>query len=286
MEPIYTAENCQPAYQLDWSYSLFWHAPPRELSWCAPLALACEPDGLRVLEHQLTPPHTSQFLISTKPDTSPLLVAQRVKGRLQHLLRPTMRKPFRRNYALRSIGSTKRPKLEQYLAGQLAHHPLADPRIHQRLESFQIHHPAVDLALAQQTTHARFWYNLHLVLVNEERWREIRESVWQRLRDRIEKAAEAKHHLLSRAAILPDHLHLLLGCPLETSPQEIALSYLNNLAHACGMKAIFRFSYFVGTFSEYDLGVIPRPNPGDLDLPVVQNHALQRDKVGGGGDPV
>jgi len=33
---------------------------------------------------------------------------------------------------------------------------------------------------------------------------------------------------------------------------------MNNLAYTCGMKPVFRFSYYVGTFSEYDLGVIPR----------------------------
>ena len=37
------------------------------------------------------------------------------------------------------------------------------------------------------------------------------------------------------------------------------LGYMNNLAYVHGMKPAFRFSYYVGTFSEYDLGVIPRP---------------------------
>ena len=40
--------------------------------------------------------------------------------------------------------------------------------------------------------------------------------------------------------------------------RKLSLGYLNNLAFARGMKAVFRFSYFAGTFSEYDLGVIPR----------------------------
>jgi hypothetical protein len=44
-------------------------------------------------------------------------------------------------------------------------------------------------------------------------------------------------------------------------PGEVALSYMNNLAYAQGMSEVFRYSYFVGTFGEYDLGVIPRPAP-------------------------
>ena len=75
----------------------------------------------------------------------------------------------------------------------------------------------------------------------------------------IVAASRSKEHRLSRAAILPDHIHLALGCRLEESPEEVVLGYLNNLAFARGMQAVFRFSYFVGTFSEYDLGVIPRP---------------------------
>ena len=136
---------------------------------------------------------------------------------------------------------------------------MADSRTHQRLAQFQMHDPKVDLAAPRGTTHARYWYNLHLVLVNEGRLREIREDVLKCLQDRIQGAANRKKHLLSRAAILPDHLHIMLGCPLEVSPEEIVLSYMNNLAHALGMKATFRFSYYVGTFSEYDLGVIPHP---------------------------
>jgi hypothetical protein len=46
---------------------------------------------------------------------------------------------------------------------------------------------------------------------------------------------------------------------LEESPEAVVLGYMNNLAYACGMKPCFQFSYYVGTFSEYDLGVIPRP---------------------------
>ena len=49
--------------------------------------------------------------------------------------------------------------------------------------------------------------------------------------DRIEGAARVKRHLLSRAAIVPDHIHVLPGCPLQCSPEEIVLSYMNTL---CG----------------------------------------------------
>ena len=77
----------------------------------------------------------------------------------------------------------------------------------------------------------------------------------------IESASQRKGHRLRRAGLLPDHVHLTLGCNPEESPDEVALSYMNNLADAQGMSEVFQYSYFVGTFGEYDLGVIPRAGP-------------------------
>jgi hypothetical protein len=85
--PIYTPDNCDdPAYQLDWSYSAFWRTRPPDLSWLDELKRLNEPDHIRILQHQFREPDVSQFLISTRPEVAPLLVVQRVKGRLQHLL--------------------------------------------------------------------------------------------------------------------------------------------------------------------------------------------------------
>jgi hypothetical protein len=62
--------------------------------------------------------------------------------------------------------------------------------------------------------------------------------------------------LLSRAGILADHIHLAIGCPIEVAPCDIALSFLNNLAFAHGMKPVFQFGAFVGTFGEYHQGAV------------------------------
>src|SRR4029077_19121670 len=105
--------------------------------------------------HGFKPPNISQLLVSTTPSVAPALIAQRVKGRLQHIVRAAQPKAFRRHYSLRSLGSTRSEKL-------------------------------------------------------------------------------------------------------DASPEEVALTYMNNLAYAQGMSEVFRYSYFVGTFGEYDLGVIPR----------------------------
>jgi hypothetical protein len=66
-QPHYTDQNCTPAYQLDWSYALFWHAPPPNLNWFPELQRLCEGDHVRLLEHEFKPPNVSQFLVSTQP---------------------------------------------------------------------------------------------------------------------------------------------------------------------------------------------------------------------------
>jgi hypothetical protein len=257
-DPIYTVENCTPAYQLAWSYSAFWREPPASDVWLSELQAACEPDDIRILQHRFAEPTVSQFLVSTRPHVQPLVLVQRLKGRLQHLFRGVMSEPFRRNYSLRSIGSPRREALEGYLAGQIEHHPPADARVSAELAEHQINDPQVDLAAPSTTSHARYWYNLHLVLVNDGRARELTGALLRKIHDMVVQASAKKGHGLAHAAILPDHLHLALRCHLEESPAEVAVSYMNNLAYACGMRPVFKFSYYVGTFSEYGLGLIPR----------------------------
>jgi len=257
MEAIYTPENTIPAYQLNWSLSVFWRAVPADPAvWLGPLTAATEPDGIRVLEHKFSDPRTSQFLLSTSPSVSPARLLRLLKGRLQHIVREAMPKAFRRNYGLRSIGSAKRDVVEAYISGQVEHHPMADERVQARLPKHQREFPGVDLSVPRGSAHGRYWYNLHVVLANEGRWMEIEKETLRRLGATIERAAEKHGHALSRMAILPDHTHLALGCPEEQSPEEVALGYMNNCAHACGMKPVLQHSYYVGTFGEYDLGAV------------------------------
>jgi len=257
MEPIYTADNTKPAYQLNWGLTLFWRQTPvADRDWLPELQEATEADGVRVIKHQFTSHEASQFFVSTTPDVSPPQLIRSVKGRLQHLIRQRLPKAFRRNYCLRSIGSATREIVEEYVASHLGHHRMADPRVQQRLAEFQRCFPRVDLSKPAFSAHGEYWYNLHLVIVNAERWIEIRHEVLRDLLDMVQRAASKHAHRLSRVGLLADHLHLTLGCPIDQSPEEIALGYLNNCTYACGMKPVFRLGYYVGTIGEYDRGAV------------------------------
>lgn len=257
--PIYTSENCTPAFQLNWSYALFWHAAAIDDSqWKTALNEVLSPDGIRVLDCFRPQANVTQLLLSTLPDIAPQFLAQRVKGRLQHLIRERIPSAFRRNYSLASVGSTKREKLESYVAQQIEHHQYADPRFRAFLGRFQIVRANVDLSQRQATSHALYTFNLHVVLETQPGMSAYGEPTLQAWHDMIQRASLSKGHRLSRASILPDHIHLLVGCKHDESPEQVALGYLNNLAHACGMKPVFRYSYYVGSFGEYDLGGIER----------------------------
>ncbi len=259
MEPIYNASNCKPAYELRWSLAIFAKTVlPSPSEWLNELRSVVERDGVRILEHSAASPPAHQFLLSTKPHVAPPAIVKSVKGRLQHLIRATHGDAFRRNFSLTSIGSASRDAVEAYVADQLGHHRMADSRVLERLARFQLTFDEVDLSQPIFSSHGHYHYNLHLVLVHDRRWCEVREQWLEATRDMAIKVAKKKGHRLSRLALLADHLHLTLGVHYAESPGDVALCYLNNLAYAHGMQAVYQFGYYVGTFGEYDMGAVRR----------------------------
>jgi REP element-mobilizing transposase RayT len=258
LSPIYTLDNCRPAYQLNWSLSIFWHQPPSAAQWLKALQAATEPDGVRVLEHRFVEDRMSQFLVSTKPAVSPHALVRTVKGRLQYLVRGERPKAFQRNYCLRSVGSVTREGVEKYVGAQAGHHSMADPRVQAMFQRNQFCNRHVDLSRPREGDHAIYWYNLHIVLVHTDRFREVSEERIAAARAMIVGVCGKQGYLLSHAGIVSDHVHFTLGGVPSQSPGEIAVRFMNNLAYREGMKGVFEFGYYVGTFGEYDLGAIPR----------------------------
>jgi len=194
--------------------------------------------------------------VSTKPHIAPSEIIRSTKGRLQHLIRAQSPKAFRRNYCIRSIGSATRTVVEDYVASQLGHHLLLDVQLRNRLAGFQRCDSGVDLSLPVFSAHGEYFYNLQMVFVNEERWMETRDEVLECLSEAIDATA-MKHGLrLSRVALLPEHIHLTVGCPIDRAPESLALEFLNNFASVYGMKAVYQFGYYVGTIGEYDRGAV------------------------------
>lgn len=257
LAPIYLPQNCTPAYQLNWSVSLFGRQDlPVVDEWLGDLRSVAESDSVRILETHRRAEKVIQFLVSTRPPMAPTEIVRCLKGRLQYLIREKCPAAFRRNYRIESVGSTRADVVENYVARQLTKHRPVNSVVEERLAKSQINNPDVDLAAIRYSSHGQFIYNLHLVLVNYDRGVAVDNSQINRTSDMVLRVAKKRGLLLSRVGLLGDHLHLSLGCPIDQSPDVIALSFMNNIAFAHDMTHWFDFGYYVGTFGNYDLGAI------------------------------
>jgi REP element-mobilizing transposase RayT len=216
-----------------------------------------ETDGLRLLECRQTSREV-QLAFSALPAVSPTFLAARAKGRLQHAIRNSGRRfsGFSRKVAVRSVGDNTTADVEAYIARQVRHACFADPRFEAELAKYTICCPEVDLRQASESSHGRYWYNLHVVPVVAERGWITDGSTLAAIRDGAVRIAEKKDYRISRLSVMPDHRHIALRGNIKHSPQEIALSFQNNLAYMLGQKRIWDDGFYVGTFSEYDFGAI------------------------------
>jgi len=261
-EPLYRPADPRPAYQLrygwtGWSSSapfpdgLLHHVLPD-------IAPEWEGDGLRVLESSQSATQI-QLTLSATPQVAPVTLAARVKGRLQHHCR-RRGSPlnFSRKLAVRSLGEPTRGQVDAYVRNQVPNEPLADERFRELLTAFTVTDPRVDLSRPTESNSGRYWYNLHLVLVTRQRYRIGEAATLATIRDTSLRICAKKGYAPSTLAVLPDHLHLALRGAVAQSPEEIALSFLNNLAHVLGRRPWWEAGYYAGTFGEYSMSAVRR----------------------------
>jgi REP element-mobilizing transposase RayT len=260
-QPLYLAHNLSPAFSLryDWTG---WPTqgivlPPATADiarTCAPL---WESDGLRLLEAHAGSGKV-QLLFSVTPRINPVFCCQRAKGRLHYALREAGTPvAFSRKVAFRSLGENITATVENYINNQVGKADFADPRFEQIMRQFTVDCPHVSLSEPSESNSGRYWYNLHLVLVAANRFRITNPGKLGGLRDACFAIAAGTGCPLASLSVMPDHVHAALRGNIEKSPEEIALAFQNGLAHAAGCR-VWQDGYYVGTFSEYSLGVIRR----------------------------
>jgi REP element-mobilizing transposase RayT len=260
LEPLYRLPNLHAAYQLRYGWT-GWPStapfPSELLAQVLPdIAPEWENDGLRVLESTLTPGQL-QLTLSTMPQVAPVTLASRVKGRIQHHCRQRgSRVDFSRKLAVRSLGDPTRAQVETYIRNQVPNEALADEHFRALLTSFTVVNPAVDLSQPTESNSGRYWYNLHLVLVVSERYRIGELATLAKIRDTVLRICVKKGYAASTVAVLPDHLHLAVRGAIAQAPEEIALSFLNNLACVLGQRPWWQAGYYAGTFGEYGMATV------------------------------
>lgn len=267
-QPHYLAEDIDPNYRLyydwtGWPSKTSLPAEPDDPFFDA-LADQWEGDGIRPLEWNWSSQQV-QLCASVQPSVAPVTLAARLKGRLQHALRKAGTPvKFSRKLSVVTVGESSSQKVGTYIEGQVDREEFADPAFAEFLEQFTVCNTAVDLSDATKTGSGRYWYNLHIVLVCRDRYRVTDEDSLTTLRDGSLKISEKKGHRIARLSVMPDHLHMALRGDVSQSPEEIALAYMNNLAHLMGQVLFFEPSYHVSTFGEYDMWAI-RSDQSDGD---------------------
>ena len=257
VQPLYLPENTKSAYQLNWSLSVFGkESLPTPEVCIAMLRESTSRDQIKILEFKYRPPNLAQFFVSSKPQTKPSEIVRSIKGRWQNISQPIQRIEFRRNYRITSVGSANSDILDSYVRKQPARHLMANTNVQSMIEEIQFHNEEVDLHCVCRSSHGEYRYALHVVLEADWDWHETRQAVLMSYRSAIIKSCVKHSWRLSRVGLLANHLHILVGPSVDDSPNEVAFSFLNNLAFTQGMKPIFRFGFFAGTFGEYDRGAI------------------------------
>lgn len=256
-EPIYRPDGCQAAYQLNWSVTLFastdFGSPKPILE---DLQHTWEIDGIRLLEWKLTAPDIVQLFLSTKPSLAPCEIIRFLKGRWQNTARKFVPVAFKRNYCITSVGSANALVLDQYVDQQAIKHRMAQERVQTMFEDLQYHNLDIDLGLLQSNSYGRYIYSLQVVLETQDSWNDVRQRALTGYRQAIQQTCVSNLWRLSRIAILANHIHVLVGPTVEASPESVALSFLNCLAESQEQKALFKFSYYVGTFGPYNRNAI------------------------------
>jgi REP element-mobilizing transposase RayT len=259
LKPIYTSESVQRVFNLKYSWSgwLREAAPYRlPIEEHAQLLLPVwQEDGIR-LESFRCQGNMLLAVFDAQPSISPVIACRKIKGRLDHSLRQDGATRFSRKVSFRSLGVNTRDVVESYVARQVRKSNYGDPRFREFLSEFTVMGKA-DLADPYQGASSNYWYNLHLVIALHDRSYPVtRPENFVKLRDACFQIAKKKGYVISCLSIMPDHIHLALRGNVEHSPEEIALSFMNNLSFVLGFNRIWSEEYYAGTFSEYDVRAV------------------------------
>ena len=260
-KPMYTPKSVTPVSRLGYDCTVWLSDgqifPPGTLDVIRQTASLWKADGL-VLDEHFVKGDKAQILFSARHDVAPVIFVARIKGRLQHALRQNGTPvKFSRKVAFRCLGENTSKIVTGYLRKQVSKEGFIDPRFEKRMQKFTVVHDDVDLSEPFASVRGRYWYNLHLVLVVDGRMQFKITEPLAKLRDGCLRIARQKGYRLKSVAVMLEHIHISLGGVPEHSPEDIALTFMNNLVWLLGRNRIWQDGYYVGTFSEYTLRDLP-----------------------------
>jgi REP element-mobilizing transposase RayT len=258
----YVAHELSVAYQLRWSLAIFPTVPVvGPITWTEELSEACEPDGIRVLDTKLANNNVLSLLLSTKPHVAPKFIVQRVKGRLQYLLRPRGGISWQRNFRLSTVGDANAQAVDEYIADQLGHHAMSTSRAQTNLLMNQWCDEALDLTKPINSAHGQYALGLHAVLVHAGRWGNAEREFVELTREAIRATLAHHDSPAARIALLADHVHISLRLHYDLSPSELIVNVMNEVCQAHQGSRLWMDGYYVGTVGAYNMAAV-RMNKG------------------------
>ena len=187
-QPLYRESDLTPAFTLRYTWCGWATSGDLQAALGRRLdrvtTCAWEKDNLRLLENRID--GNEIFLtFSTKPVVSPVFLAARAKGRLEHALRASNGRgvTFSRKVAVRSVGDNVTSDVQAYIESQVKNEEFLDPQFAEFLKQFTVVDSSVDLSIPAESRSGRYWYNLHLVLVTDGRTRIVDEPSLKTVRD-------------------------------------------------------------------------------------------------------
>ena len=260
LQPYYTRETTQVVHSLryDWNGWPSGDAVfPETISTAVELCRsAWLKDGFTLGEWR-TKEGLIQCLFDVSPEIAPTEFTRKVKGRIDNALRKlgTPMK-FSRKVSMRSLGDNTRKIVEGYVAKQVRKSDYVDERFKKILGEFTEKCGEIDLSEPYRLAHSSYWYNIHLVIVVDDRRIPIAtDDNLRKIKSVIPRIAEKKKCEVAGFSVMPDHIHIALKGNPEMSPMDIGLGFMNNLAHVFGMRCWNR-EFYVGTFSEYTVNQV------------------------------
>ena len=158
---------------------------------------------------------------------------------------------------MNTVGHNCREDVEAYIASQVDAACFADPSFRDMLKEFTTIREDVDLSLPTESLHGRYWYNLHLVLVNAERYPVV-----------VDRRLAGARFLLQDCGTqgLQDFAAFRharpLACRAARQHRGIPAGNRPGLSEQpClrpGASADWACTFYVGTFGEYDMWAIRR----------------------------
>jgi len=166
---------------------------------------------------------------------------------------------FSRKVAFRCLGENTRSIVNKYIQKQVKKSDYYDERFRKLLSELTVCNNKINLSQPVITSHGRYWYNIHLVIVVQNRKFPItNRKALEIIKEYCFVIANKKECEIARLAIMPDHIHISLRGNPKLSPNDIGFAFLNNLSFVLGYNRCWKNEFYVGSFSEYNLDVLKK----------------------------